>query len=178
MPPVKTIWVDTREKTPLPPVKIVHSTDALGRLRTYTTKWQRRTLRTADYALASGGGPSGVGVERKKGIRELTKNCLTGGPRELTRFQKCLDRLAAEFRVPILMLEADHHQLLRPQPGQPHPARVTDALMAMLIPRRIHFWVFPGRTQAQREMISAIVARTLIKGVSVPSPPDREPSRG
>jgi len=113
-----TVLVDTREQRPL---MFPATLSLFGRPTALQSK--RRKLATGDYALV--GAEQIALIERKAGVRELQKNLLT---RDKRRTRRALDRLAAEAKYPILLLESNVQSLLLPTKHVPEPGPVLQHL--------------------------------------------------
>lgn len=178
------IVVDDREKIPLPIPKVLDMLSPLGRGTTKVVIDVRRMRNpTADYLAGeeTEGGkwsvfttphvPCAAVVERKHSIEELYGN-LFGPKRE--NFTKCLQRMAAEWRFPYLLWDAEPTALFAPSPHLPKgidPGTVVDALMRLCYRYGVLLTVVPTSTLRKRQAAGEFVARLLLNAAIEGTPP-------
>lgn len=170
MAPIYTIYVDHREKKPLPfpahisflsnPMCPTHSRSQVASIRTVNKR-----LPAADYILGDEAGvfytgPGGCILERKLSIDELQTNLFDLDRR--ASFIRALTAMQA-YRFPVLFLEASPARFFKAGPRVPNPGHVHDALIALLLDMRIHLHYLPMSATSRAEL-GEWAARTLIVG--------------
>lgn len=187
--PTLHLLFDDREKTPLKfpeTITVLRTPESplphLERTRLLIRAHQHR-LEAADYvaaALCEDGEPtpapfvvytsadrphSALIVERKASLAELAKNCLTRRGRD--NFAHLLNRMTA-WELPVLLIECPPSSMrLRAGNGgcvtsaAPGDCWEIDALLPMLLPRRISLQYFHASTPAQRAEVAVWVARMM-----------------
>jgi len=174
-----TIYVDTREQTPLqfpaylpildPNKPAPDRKSTTIKVSTISTK-----LETGDYALR--GYESQCLIERKGSIREVAKNCLDATDRK--RFIKALDRLKSACLHPYLMLEGSLLDMTQDR-NVPDWWNAIDALHRLLFERNIGLLLLPNTGLAQRKLVGEWVARLLVNASLcpiLPATPTEEPA--
>jgi len=151
-----TIVIDTREKKPLlfPKNLVMLKPGGGQKSTTITLHTVREKLDTADYVLR--GYERCCGVERKSGLRECRKNCLT---KDRARFRRQLERLSNEFDHPVLLLEASVTQMLRSSSREFYPYKIVDALQRLCAEYSIPIHLAQA---SDRRLTGEWAARTLI----------------
>lgn len=162
-----TIVVDDREKKPLPfPSHLVmwdpNSPPSTRKARTTTVKLhlESQRLPTGDYLLKES--PSTIVVERKNGLDEVAGNCLLTKKRKL--FIAELERLRAECKRPVLLLEGDPVRVVKTRWWEGDPSIPRDALRALLLQYGVELLLIPGHTMVQRRAAASWIASMLILG--------------
>lgn len=102
-------------------------------------------------------------VERKGGVRELAKNCLTG---DRDRFRRVLERMAVHSRYPVLLVEGSWSSLLQDRYTK-EPYLALDALLRLLTEYNIQLMVVPAKSSKQRDAAGIVLARMLINATVV-----------
>lgn len=153
-----TILIDTREQQPLSfPANIVMRRPSDGKPTSYRVRTEKHTLSEGDYALA--GYEGCCLIERKGQISEVYQNVMS---KDLPRFIRAIDRMAAACDHPMLLLEATLSQLGQPTKLCPEPQVALDTLQRLCAERGITFFLAPGNSTRYRVATGELVARTLI----------------
>lgn len=174
-----TIYIDTREQTPLqfPAHLPILNPNKLPTDRVSTTihlSTVSSKLATGDYALR--GFEEICLIERKGSIREIAKNCLD--PTDRKRFIKALDRLQSACMHPYLMLEGSLLDMSQDR-NVPDWWNAVDSLQRLLFERKIGLILLPNTGLAQRKLVGEWVARLLVNASLcpiLPATPPEEPA--
>lgn len=185
-----TIYVDAREKKPLPFPATLQLTDMsrpsfASRLDTVALKTQTKTLKTADYLLgptsvdhplgfgAAYSSESVVAIETKRSLSEIAGNVLPSHGRKL--FVDCLRRLSS-FPRALLLVEGGLSTLYsNPLPGTSFsPICARDHLISLCFQYGVHLHMLDGTTPASRLRNADYVARLLILGGVPRCPPSAD----
>ena len=167
---VYTILTDTRERKPLIFPHHLTVLDPAARPgtergRTVRLVSVKQKLETGDYGLK--GHLDRTIIERKGSLREVAKNCLT---HDRGRFVRELARLRDECRTPIVLLEGNPVDLLRPSKTVPQPELALDALHRLLIEYGVQLLLLPRSTFNQRQALGTWAAHLLLNGVLIHAP--------
>lgn len=133
----------------------------MGDSRVVTVDIVSEKMNEADYCLL--GYEDIMLVERKGGIRELAKNCLTS---DRDRFRRVLERMAANSRYPVLLVEGAWSGLLQDRYIE-KPYLALDALQRLLTEYNIQMMLIPANSAKQRAAAGIVLARMLINATVV-----------
>lgn len=156
LPTSLTLQIDTREQEPFSfpdylTLHVRHRGSGLVRINKVRTKLEAGDYRFAEYPH--------VGVERKRDIDEVYKNC-TGY--DWRRFRLGMERFKAAYKHRFLALPQPPHLLLRDTIRTPDAEKATDFLLGACITAGVHVILLPSGTgESQRVKAGELVLRTM-----------------
>lgn len=159
MPQPRIIYVDSRERTPLPIPRHLTIVDKYLRLQTVVITREKKTLHTADYTTPN----KRAGVERKGSPRELWGCCC--GQRNKA-FLNQLDRMAKHYRIPYLFTEFDPFKV-KASLHVPKPIRMGCIMLHECQQRGVAWIHRQGYASRDRSPGAELVCRVLLQADEV-----------